>query len=185
MTQRKKTTYALKPLLRAIKGMGKDRSELERLSEAAWTFTHCVLWNDVQFSSKEIRAAQRKIDEFLQLSKTPRQSFQSFCQRIVLARFHMLYSCRESLPLPSAWLDRANVEGFGGTKQPYAEIKALRESLPGYQRELKALGEAVLEFSEDPIGRNYRYWSSYFKDKHEGDYLRLFQSFAITHLYTA
>jgi hypothetical protein len=185
MTQRPKRIHTRSALLRAIKGLGKEPSEIERLVASAWIFTHSVLWNDIQFSSKEVRAAQARINEYFQLSKEPRRSFQSFCQRIVLARYQSLCDAPQPLSLPSVWLDRSNSDGFGGTKSPYTQIKAMRESLPNFQRELKALGEAVLDFSEAPVPRNYRYWCGYFKDKQAGEYLRLFQSFAANHLFTA
>lgn len=169
--------------LRAIRGFKKDHPELAALSNTAWTFAYSVLWNSTQFSSKEIQAAKEKITAYLRLATDPRKAFLIFCQRVLLARFLHYPVADDCMPLPSDWLDRTNKKGFAATKQWYNNIKMLRESLPQFQYELKALAEAVLEFGEEPTGKNFRYWKSYFTERQASGLLQLFQVYAVNFLF--
>ena len=87
------------------------------------------------------------------------------------------------MPLPSVWFDRNNEFGFTGTKEWYAQIKNVRASLPAYKEEIKALAEAVLEYSEEPTLQNFAYWRSYFIEKGTPGLLNLFQIAAINQQY--
>jgi len=170
--------------LRAIKGVRNDHPSLVALSRTAWLFAASNLWNSTHFSIKEIEASIEKIKEYLRCSKDPRKAFLAFCQRIVLAHSVLGDRTDNCLPLPSMWLDRRNKVGFGATKTEYDKIKKLRESLPQYFRELKALAEAVLEFSEEPTGKNFRYWKSYFAERQVPGMLEIFQIYTINYLFT-
>ena len=152
------------------------------LMEAAWNFSYSALWNDTLFSTKEITAAKARILEYLLLARCPRKAFIAFCQRVLLARYACITGKARMLSLPSEWLDRANAQGFVSTREWLQEIKAVRESLPGYKQEIKALAEAVLEFAEEPTIQNYQYWRSYFIEKGTPGLLNLFQVTAIQQL---
>ncbi|GGA90037.1 hypothetical protein [Puia dinghuensis] len=169
--------------LRSIKGFKKDASGPAALANTAWLFASSCLWNSTPFSTKEIDAAKEKIKEYLSQSKDSRKAFLAFCQRIVLAQV-LFAGYMDRLPLPSVWLDRRNKSGFAITKSGYEQIKTVRESLPQYFRELRALAEAVLEFSEEPTGKNYHYWKGYFSDRQVPGALEAFQVFAANFLFT-
>lgn len=113
------------------------------------------------------------------LAKNPERAFLVFCQRVLLARQYVNKSPDRFVPLPSLWLDRNYEHGFAGTKNWYAEIKAIRDSLPSFKAELKALAEAALEFSEEPSTKNYQYWRQYFIEKQAPGLLNLFQVIAV------
>ncbi len=179
-----KTKGNSEPTLRVVRNPAYERPELIKLAATAWTFAYSALWNGTQFSSKEVQAAKERIIEYLQLSKQPRKALLSFCQRVVLARLYVRLTAGPNMPLPSVWLDRSNEKGFAGTKSWYDQVKTLRDSLPNYRCELKALAEASLEFSEEPTRRNFLYWKSYFMEKQTPGLLQLFQVFAINHLFT-
>lgn len=170
------------PSLRVVKGYLNANAEVAQLVNAAWNFAYSSLWSTTIFSTKEIDAAKARIFEYLTLAKSPRKAFLSFCQRVLLARYYINSTKGKYVPLPSVWFDRNNASGFAETKQWFAEIKVIRESLPNYKEEIKALAEAVLEFSEEPTVRNYRYWRQYFIDKETPSLLNLFQVTAIQQL---
>jgi hypothetical protein len=170
--------------LKAIKGFKKDTPALAALSRTAWLFASSIRWNSTHVSTIEIEASKEKIKEYLRLSRDPRKAFLAFCQRIVLAQGPFADDQGNCLFLPSAWLDRRNKAGFAATKPAYDEIKKVRASLPQYYRELKALAEAVLEFSEEPTQKNFQYWKSYFRERKVPGLLELFQVYAINFLYT-
>lgn len=177
-----KRERAFKSTMRVVKGMNEAKPELTPLITAAWNFAYSSLWNSTQFSQKEIDTAKEKIAEYLRLAEHPAKAFSIFCQRVLLARYYVSKNASRYIPLPSVWLDRNNATGFAGTKAWYDEMKAVRESLPNYKNELKAMAEAVLEFSEEPTIQNYQYWRKYFIEKETPGLLSLFQVVAIQQL---
>jgi hypothetical protein len=169
--------------LRAIRGIASINPALEHLVNTAWNFAYCALWNSTQFSTREMDAAKERICEYLTLARDPRRAFLTFCQRVLLARQYVRSGAGRYVPLPSIWLDKDYEAGFAGTKSWYTEIRIMRSSLPNFKAEIKALAEAVLEFSEEPTVQNYQYWRTYFIDKEAPGLLQLFQVSAIHHLY--
>ena len=158
-------------------------TSIEQLVDAAWNFAYSSIWNSTQFSQREVRSAKEKIEEYFTLSKSVRRAFVSFCQRVLLARQYVTSQKGRHMPLPSVWFDKNNEYGFAGTRDWYAQIKAVRTSLPAYKEEIKALAEAVLEYSEEPTQQNFNYWRSYFIDKGTPGLLNLFQIAAINQHY--
>ncbi len=171
------------PELKAIKGYLFETSLVEDLVNAAWNFAYSSLWNSTQFSAREIYNSKEKIEEYFTLAKNPRKAFLSFCQRVLLARQYVNAAKGRYMPLPSVWFDKNNEYGFVGTKQWYTQIKNVRVSLPAYKEEIKALAEAVLEYSEEPTLQNFTYWRSYFIEKGTPGLLNLFQVAAINQQY--
>lgn len=170
------------PTMRVVKGAGEQQTDLAPLINAAWNFAYSSLWNCTQFSTKEIETGKEKIAEYFRLVKSPTKAFSIFCQRVLLARYYVSKNPACYIPLPSVWLDRKNENGFAGTRAWYHEIRTVRESLPNYKNELKAMAEAVLEFSEEPTIQNYQYWRKYFIEKETPGLLNLFQVVAIQQL---
>lgn len=171
-----------RPTLSIVRPATQSKKDLVHLTNTAWNFACSSLWNSTQFSSKEIEVAKEKIAEYLRLSRHPEKAFSAFCQRVLLARYYVSKNPGRYIPLPSIWLDRDNATGFVGTRAWYNEIKSIRESLPNYKQELKAMAEAVLEFSEEPTVKNYQYWKNYFIEKQTPGLLNLFQVVAIQQL---
>lgn len=171
-----------KPSLRVIKGYLNTNAEVQQLVDSAWNFAYNALWGMTIFSSKEIETSKARIYEYLTLSKISRKAFLSFCQRVLLARQYITQVKGRYIPLPSVWFDKDNANGFVVTRKWFSEIKAVRESLPNYKQEIKALAEAVLEFSDEPSIKNYQYWRQYFIDKGTPGLLNLFQVTAIQQL---
>jgi hypothetical protein len=171
------------PYLKVSTNHREDTTELGELVETAWIFASSSLWNCSLFSAKEIDTAKESIREYLRLSDTTRNGFLSFCQRVLLARYYLNNSAGRHIPLPSVWLDKNNDKGFAGTKEWFIEIMAVRESLPQYKADIKALSEAVLEFSEDPTEEKFYNWKNHFIERQTPGLLTLFQVFATNCLY--
>lgn len=171
------------PQLQAIKGGLFELQPVAHFVNAAWNFAYSSLWNSTHFSEREICNAKEKIEVYFTLAKNPRKAFLSFCQRVLLARHYVNAGTSRYLPLPSVWFDRNNEYGFVGTAKWFYEVRRTRESLPTYKEELKALAEAVLEYSEEPTVQNFAYWRAYFIDKGTPGLLNLFQVAAINHHY--
>ena len=153
-----------------------------QLVDAAWNFAYTSLWNNTIFSTKEAEAAKEKIFEYFSLAKDTRKAFVSFCQRVLLARYYVNSVKGRYMPLPSVWFEKSNEYGFVSTRKWLQEVKDVRQSLPNYKQEVKALAEAVLEFSEEPTVKNYQYWRGYFIEQKTPGLLSLFQMTAIQQL---
>jgi hypothetical protein len=161
------------PGLYVVPGLDKTKNE-EQLVETAWLFAYTVLWNNQTFSKTEQREAKYFIKQLLFAGGKPRKAFLNFCQRIILTRQNIQSFNTDYLALPSMWFDEENVEGFASSREWLQAVKILRHSLPGYQVEIKALSEAVLEFSEEPSAKNFQYWRSYFIERSQPILLHLF-----------
>jgi hypothetical protein len=153
------------PQLRVIKETPGPNKKEDKLVDAAWNFVYTALWNAVQFSSKEAENAKQQIAVWLQ-SENKEKTFIAFCERVLLARNYVTKNPSRYIPLPSVWFDSNNKLGFAGTQRWHDDIKAIRESMPGYKTEIKALAEAILELSKDAPGL-----------------LNLFQTVAVQQLY--
>ena len=175
------TTETILPAFAFIK-TGNDN--LKTLIDTAWLFAHTVLWNNQVFSRIEISEAKAYIYDWLNTGKKSTKAFVNFCQRIVLARQNVQALDTDFLSLPSLWLDKDNPGGYSVTKEWLDEIKIIRHSLPNYQVELKALSEAVLEFSEEPTKENFMYWRNYFIEKQQPVLLNLFTVFCANHQFS-
>ncbi len=169
------------PTLSFIKG-GKDN--LKSLINSAWLFAHTVLWNNQVFSGIEISEAKAYIYDWLHSGKKSAKAFVNFCQRIILARQNIHALNTDFLALPSLWLDKDNPDGYVVTKEWLDEVKLIRHSLPNYQIEIKALAEAILEFSEEPTKENFNYWRNYFIEREQPVLLNLFTVFCANQQFT-
>jgi hypothetical protein len=163
--------------LPAISFINGGKENLKSFINTAWLFAHTVLWNNQVFSGIEISEAKAYIYDWLNTGKKTTKAFVNFCQRIILARQNVHALNTDFLCLPSLWLDKDNPDGYRVTKEWLDEIKIIRHSLPNYQIELRALSEAVLEFSEEPTQENFNYWRNYFIEREQPVLLNLFTVF--------
>lgn len=143
------------------------KNKQKELVDAAWLFAYSTLWNNQVFSTLEKSEAKFYIREWIEGTKKPLKAFSNFCQRIILARQNIQCLNVDFLSLPSLWLDKENPEGYAATKDLLDEVKMMRHSLPNFQIGVKALAEAVLEFSEEPTAENFQYWRNYFIERDE------------------
>lgn len=169
--------------LRVIKG-GLQTYSLEQLATAAWNFSYTCLWNGTHLSVKEIQSAKQTITEIFAASPNPLKACVAFCERVLLARYYVTQGNSRYIPLPSIWLDSNNEKGFAGTKKWHDDMKAIRASLPDYRKNVKALAEAVTEFSDEASTKNYQYWTAYFMERNATTFLQLFQTFAAHHFFS-
>ena len=172
--RQQQTANFYSPTFTVIRGFLGQTTEIDTLTNTAWSFAHTALWNHCIFSETEVANAKLSIKSLLVSAKNPTRCYNIFCQRVLLARQYVLASPTRFIPLPSVWLDNQNALGFAGTKAWYLNIKKQRASLPNYKIELKALGVAVLEMSEAPTVKNFQYWKNYFIEKNATGLLNLF-----------
>lgn len=176
------TAFDTKLGLFAIPGLAATQKNELSLTDTAWTFAYSVLWNNMIFSRTEIAFSKQYIKEWLK-GKNPEKSFLNFCQRIILARLNIKSLNSDFLALPSLWFDPENPEGYAIIKEWLNEIRSIRQSVPGFKLELRALAEAVLEFSESPTRKNLAYWRHFFIERQEPVLLNLFTVFVANHTY--
>ena len=169
-----KVASLYKPHFRVIKGAKEQVLNVDQLTNTAWNFAHTALWNNCIFSKTEIERSKNCIKEMFIASRNPTRAYNTFCQRVLLARQYVNSQPNRYIPLPTVWLDKENPTGFAGTKLWYMNIRELRSSLPNYKIELKAFGEAILEMNEEATHENFQYWRNYFIEKQMPGLLTLF-----------
>lgn len=162
-----------------------NEDKYSKLAATAWGFAYSTLWGNYHFSKQEAETAKESIKAFIRLHPNAEKGFSVFCQRVALARTEFGKPLLVAMSLPSEWFDWRNDEGFISTKPIFDRIEKTRASLPYHCQELKALAEAVLEFSQEPTKDNYRYWQEYFISHNQGTLLTLFRLAAVQHIYTA
>jgi hypothetical protein len=175
----KPTTFKLhRPLLAALRELEQleGKTNVTPLVDAAWDFSCSVLWKTAIFSHRERAEAKAHIRSFLLKGNHPAKAFVTFCQRILIAR-QLSPGC--VIALPSIWLSKVNPSGFSSTKEGFEKIKVMRQSLPAFQINIKALAEAILEYVAEPTTKCFHHWMRYFKEQGEAELMSLFMTSAI------
>lgn len=162
--------------LKVIKG-GKTETKLKGLVSGALSFARICLWNGINLSSVEIKYAKQIIEDRVANADLPEKECKRICERILLAHQYILRNPGKYIPVPSAWFNQNNLNGFAGTEKWYDTVALIRLSLPDYKKNFKALCEAVTEFAEDSTLKNYKFWSEYFAERKDLSLLQLFQLF--------
>ena len=178
---KKKSSHPSGADLHAVRGFKPAHDTVHELTNTAWQFAYSVLWNNDLFSASEKEEAKCHIWIYLTSSPHPTRAFLQFCQRVVLTSQHLSEMNAGVLFLPSIFLDQDNPAGFIRTKDWFDQVREIRHSLPQYKMELKALAEAVLEISEEPSPKIFRYWRNYFMEKKEPVLLELLSVYACNH----
>lgn len=174
MNTQTQTNNHYRPTFKVIRGKAGANTDLETLTLAACNFAFSALWNNSNFSKSEIQTGKLYISEILGAAKNPLRGYRNFCQRVLLARQYVAKLPGRFIPIPSLWLDPEYQNGYRGTADWLNKILTVRESLPDFKIELKALAEAVLEIREEPSRKNFNYWRNYFVEKKAADMLSLF-----------
>ena len=149
-----------KTRLRSIPGLKESLPKLSALAASAWTITHAFVFSRLQFTGMEKQKAIAEIYQYILEGSNPEKGYRTYLERIVL------YTCYAEEPmsnlLPSLWLSPAAKTGFAKTASSIQQIEMMRESIPAYRVETKALAEALQEMSEHPSPQNFIYWKDYF-----------------------
>ncbi len=143
---------------------------------AAWLVAYTALWNGTIFSSAEQEQAQQSIQKWMQAQPDKHAAYNTFVQRVLMARLYLQKTKRRLTVTPTEWLNPDNQNGFTGTAKWYGELLEKRKAMPLHRLELKAFAEAALEMEEEPTDRNFHYWRSYFIERNQQALLNLFLS---------
>jgi hypothetical protein len=166
------TRFYASPLT-IVKGKQAYEEQVQQLTDIAWTFAYTSFWNGMEFSASETNAAKALMQHFIQ-SGPPLQQYYELVQRILLARQYLLRHPGTYVSLPTDWLQEP--KGFAGTQRWYEAVEKRRTQLPGYQRFLKALPEAVLDVQQCNTAADFHYWRSWFAERGAQESLNLFLS---------
>lgn len=169
---KQKHTHSYTTIVDAVQ----QRIYLNELTHAAWSFAHAALWSRYSFSAKEEKESKGFIRAFLSKGCQPDKAFGAFCERVLLAKAYVERDVKRYVPLPSAWLDPNNPNGFAGTASWNQRLQDMRSSMPLYRIEWRALGEAIVEMAEEPSADNFSYWKNYFLERKAAALIPLFCS---------
>ncbi|MFL5789503.1 MAG: hypothetical protein ACJ748_15695 [Flavisolibacter sp.] len=151
-----------------------NKDSVHLLSETGWNLAYATLWNTTLLSDLEIECAKSFIYNYFSSSSDPYKTYISFSERVLLASEYVNSRSNRFIPVPSKWFNEKNDKGFAGTKSWHERLLSIRNSLPVYKIEIKALAEAVLEMKEEDSLSNYRYWKNYFIERNTARMLQLF-----------
>ena len=176
MTLATKQQAAADTPLTAITGYKHNTQQLNNYIQAAWNTAYASLWNGQTFSLAETQAAKDKIKQWLLQQPDVAQAYSQMVQRILLTRLYLSNNCNCYAPIPTIWFDASNSTGYVGTERWMQQVQQIRMAKPLHQLSLKAFAEAVLEMQEEPTGKNFHYWRSYFTERNQQQMLNLFLS---------
>jgi hypothetical protein len=167
----------ISPSLTAISGFKGKEEQLAHFVEAAWLATYTSLFNGTVFTTQHIQHTKATLRQWLLNQPNTAMAYQELVQRVLLAKWYVSKHGYKYFPAtPMEWLDDNNLNGFAGTQKWYIQLMQKRAAMPLYQLVLKAFAEAVLEMHEEPSGRNFHYWRSYFIEHDSQQLLNLFLS---------
>lgn len=144
--------------------------------QAAWLAAYTALWNGICFSTTEQEQAKEAIRQWLSQQAGTEAAYKQMVQRILLARQYLTSNTVKYAPIPTEWFATSNNNGYAGTQRWYHQLQQQRQAMPLKAIELKAFAEAVLEMQEEPTGKNFHYWRSYFAERNKQQLLNLFLS---------
>ena len=160
----------------ASKGCAPLHRRGDCLAILAWQIVYTALWNTKEFSGTEKEQAINLICLMLQKENNAKKAFNSFVQRVLLARQYINTHPGTHPPIPTLWLCSDNKNGFAATQKWLAAVQNIRSSIPGYKQPLKAFAEAIHETATSNSSTDFHYWRSYFIQQDAQGLLNLFLS---------
>jgi hypothetical protein len=134
-------------------------------SYGPWVVLRVLLFEHLGFSLDERTKAKMLLNANLQ-----KQDLVTFVERVLL---HREREGQLSCPA-SFFLDPYNALGFVRSAGWMRDLEAMREKLPSYKLESRALAEALSELATDPSRKTFRYWQYYFTERKAFECLALF-----------
>jgi hypothetical protein len=130
-----------------------------------WVILRVLLFEHLGFSLDERTKAKMLVAANLQ-----KVDLVTFLERVLL---HRQREGQLSCPA-SFFLDPYNALGFVRSSAWMRDLEAMREKLPSYNLESRALAEALAEMITDPSRKTFRYWQYYFTERKAFESLALF-----------
>jgi hypothetical protein len=124
-----------------------DRTEAERLADAAWDFAYAALWPQEKFRESETKAIKNIVAYYLQDDSFLRLSFKIFIEAIVLYKKHL---DEETILHPLVWLNQGYGGGFTKALQCYQEVQELRKTVPLYEHPANVLATLIFKYTNKP-----------------------------------
>lgn len=121
----------------------------EQQIRAAWHFAHAILWQEDQFSNKEIKRVNIYLADYFDQHGDPNSAFITFCERVIIAG---LQNAAEpgTLPHPSIWFQPNYRAGFAATAADHTFVIRCRIDNPGYMPEIAILAQHYLQYAITP-----------------------------------
>ncbi len=121
----------------------------EQQVRSAWHFAHAALWQEDQFSNKEIQRVKIHLANYFNQQGDPNSVFITFCERVIIA---VLQSAADPgyLPHPSIWLQPGYRAGFATTATSHAFVTRCRLDDPRYMQEIGILAQHYLQYAITP-----------------------------------
>lgn len=161
------------------------RQQIDELAGIAWQITYTALWNTLQFSAAEINSAKQFISGFLMQGNNHQAAYNQLVQRVLLARQYVKNHPGSYIPVPSAWFNPQNSNGFAGTAKWFSALQQTRASLPQHRQALKNFADAVTKTIQSSNASDFHYWRNYFIQQKSNNLLNLYLSTIANYYHTA
>lgn len=116
----------------------------------AWHFAHAALWQEDQFSDKEIQRANIHLANYFDRQGDPNSVFIAFCERVIIGGLQSAAERYSNLPHPSIWLQPGYRSGFAATAADHTFVIRRRVDDPGYMQEISILAQHYLQYAITP-----------------------------------
>lgn len=124
-----------------------NRTEPQRLADAAWNFAYAALWPMEKFRDSELKAIKNIVAYYLHDDSFLKLSFRIFIEAIVLYKKHFP---EEPVLHPLVWLNQGYAGGFTRALQCYLEVQELRKSVPPYEHPVNVLATVIFKYTNKP-----------------------------------
>jgi hypothetical protein len=134
-------------------------TEREKAAVAAWSFVHAALWQNEQFTEKEIAHNKLLIEEQFERGVSDEKNLMRFCIRVMMAKRYAEQTPNYVFPRPALWLNKNFEGGFVNTKSWYDHLLERRKNIAGYAQAMFTLGRGFARYAKSPgkeIFNHYR-----------------------------
>lgn len=152
------------------------------MANCCWLLSLAALWPSCIITPGEQAAAISLLQKRLTANDNRYQAYLEICQRILLTRQKMIEDPGYGITsLPTRFFNSIE-KGFAASEKWYQELQAQRKNSRIYRLELRALSEAIVEFTEDATAENFDYWKKCFITNNAQDCWMLYSLFTCYYL---
>lgn len=122
----------------------------KRYAKCALIVAQSSLWNNREFSKKDLELLNQLMLEHFDNGLNPRKTFTEIIQRICLAKRYLSRGKGRYIAKPSDWLNIFYYNGLSGTAAWLDIVNEQRKTCPDYNQGIKLFSKAILSLIENP-----------------------------------
>ncbi len=160
--------------LKIVKGGKSD--PINSVIDNTWIFIHAALWDQEEFSNKEIEQFKQLIAEHYHFSENSQSVFEELIERVCLAKRFIKRRQGRYVAKPIDWLNIHYYAGLAGTQGWYNEVCLQRITVPDYNKGLTLLAKAILKYLQEPTAKTILSYRKKLIAEKQFDLLQIFNN---------